>query len=49
MHAGRRVTFEKLQSFRDEALENVFPVLEIHLEDSTSKLSEKPALKAVGA
>jgi hypothetical protein len=49
MHAGRRVTFEKLQSFRDEALENVFPVLEIHLEDSASKLSEKPELKAVGA
>jgi hypothetical protein len=49
MHAGRRVTFEKLQSFRDEALENVFPVLEIHLEDSASKLSEQPVLKTVGA
>lgn len=28
----RRVTYERLQSLRAEALENVFPVLEVHLE-----------------
>jgi hypothetical protein len=31
---SRRVTFEKLQGFRNEALENVFPVLEKRLENS---------------
>jgi hypothetical protein len=41
IHTGRRVSFERLQSFRDEALENVFTVLERHLEDPAVKVAEK--------
>lgn len=35
----RRLTYERLQSLRDGALENVFPILEINLEAAGSKVS----------
>jgi len=39
----RRLTFERLQSLREGALENVFPVLEIHLEAAGTKaMGAKP-------
>jgi hypothetical protein len=44
---SRRVTFEKLQGFRNEALENVFPVLEKHLEVSASAAPLESTLRAV--
>jgi hypothetical protein len=47
IHTARRVTFERLQSLRDEALENVFPVLAIHLEDVPADASVKQQFEAV--
>jgi hypothetical protein len=35
IHTARSVTFDRLQSLRDDALENVFPLLETHLENVT--------------
>jgi len=35
IHTASSVTFDRLQSLHDDALENVFPVLEIHLENMT--------------
>ncbi len=45
IHANRRVTFEKLQGFRNEALENVFPVLDIHFAE-TKPHENRPNLAA---
>jgi hypothetical protein len=47
INTARRVTFERLQSLRDEALENVFPVLAIHLEDATPEASVKQRFEPV--
>jgi hypothetical protein len=45
IHSNRRVTFAKLQGFRNEALENVFPVLEIHFAE-TRPHESRPNLAA---
>jgi hypothetical protein len=44
---SRRVTFEKLQGFRNEALENIFPVLEKRLEAVASPASPESTLRVV--
>lgn len=44
MSGRRQVTFDKLQRLRDEALQNVFPVLEIHFAEPALKESEKTLL-----
>jgi hypothetical protein len=47
IHTARRVTFERLQSLRDEALESVFPVLSVHLEEAAAEASVKQQSQAV--
>jgi hypothetical protein len=47
IHTTRRITFERLQSLRDEALENVFPVLAVHLDDAAPEPSVKQRFEAV--
>ena len=47
IHTARRVTFERLQSLRDEARENVFSVLAIHLEDAAPEAPVKQQFEAV--
>jgi hypothetical protein len=42
-----RVAFSKLQSLRDEAIENVFHVLEKNLENTASQMPEETAVQMV--
>ena len=45
IHSSRRVTYDKLQGFRNEALENVFPVLAKHFE-TASTTTRAPRVRA---